>query len=256
MTVTETVDPRTVLAAPSAPPVDMVRELQSSAGLLLGGLDWLLVELTGTSALENFVKPLAGDWSRLAAGAEAWSRTAVAVDGIATNLGAAGDQVTGTWTGPGAEAFSARARMLAEDFHEYGDGCRVMAEVTEALFELCQATAETIASILGFIGDALTRIAIQAAIPVAGWVTGTVDGAVSSGILIFRLQRAYQVLQTLLSAVERYRHVITTVVRIAAILERLARLLSTTANIGAAGGNIRTVTMADGAVAQSFGVSP
>lgn len=256
MTLTESVDPRAVLVAPTPPPVDVVGELQSKAGLLLGGLDWLLHQLTGSSAIENLVKPLAGDWTRLEASAEAWARTATAVDAVAVNLGEAGTQVTGTWTGAGADAFSARARMLEADFREYGDGCRAMAEVTQALVELCQATAETIASILGLIGDLLTRLAVQAAIPVAGWVTGTIDGVVSSGVLITRLHRGYQVLQTLLSAVERYRHVITTVVRVAAILETLAKVLGTTADISTAAGNIRAVTMADGAVAQSFGVSP
>lgn len=249
MSITETCDPQALLVPPTGPAQNFADSLRWRAGALLGGLDWLVAELTGFSAIAWLVEPVAGDWVGLEKGAQAWRASADATLAVRDNLQAAVGQAAQGWAGPAAEAFGTRLTGVADSFGQYAEGCGAMAEVTSALLDLCKATAETLAGILGFIGDYLTRLMIEAAIPVAGWIAGAVDGAVSSALLIRKLQQGYRLIETVVTLVERFATVLQVIKRIAVIISTLARTLR-------AAVNIRTIDLAGDATATAFGVTP
>lgn len=249
MTITETADPRALLVPPPEPADSFADSLRWRAGALLGGLDWLVAQLTGFSAINSLAKPVAGDWVGLEKGAAAWSAAADATLAVRDNLRAAVDQAAQGWVGPAADAFGTRLTGVADSFGQYAEGCGAMSEVTKALLDLCKATAETLASILGFIGDYLTRLMIEAAIPVAGWITGAIDGAVSSALLIRKLQQGYRLIERLVQFVERFATVLQVIKRIAVVITMLARTLR-------AAVNFHTVDLADDATGAAFGVTP
>lgn len=255
MTIAETYDPQSALVPPAEAAENFADSLRWKAGPLLGGLDWLFAQIMdGRSLIAELVEPVAGDWVGLEMGAGAWLSAAAATDAIAANIAAMDHQVDATWWGEGASAFKGRISSVADGFGEYADGCRTMSEVTSALLDLCKAAAETIASILGFVGDYLTRLVIEAAVPIAGWIAGAIDGAASAILLINKLNQGYRVIQTVLTTIERYRDVITTIVRLAAAIEAMARALTTILKVTSSVGDITSVTAGDGAVANQFGV--
>lgn len=248
MTITEVQDPRTALVDPAGPAEDFADSLRWKAGPLLGGLDWLVEELTGTSAIAALVEPLAGDWVGLEKGAQAWGHAAEASLAVAANYAALTSSVAAEWQGLAAEAFAERTTSVAEGYAQYADGCTAMREVTEALLDLCKATAEAIAGILGFIGDYLTRLMIEAAIPVVGWVAGAIDGVVSGAMLLRKLERGYRLIQKVLDFVERFRVVLLALQKVAYAVLVLAR--STTAVVDA-----QAVHLGSDATSTAFGTS-
>ncbi|WP_182112013.1 MULTISPECIES: hypothetical protein [unclassified Actinotalea] len=247
MTITEVHDPRTALVAPSGPAQDFADSLRWKAGPLLGGLDWLVEQLTGTSAIAALVEPLSGDWVGLEKGAQAWGHSAQASLSVAANYAALTTSVAPQWDGIAADAFIERVGSIAEGYAQYADGCTAMREVTEALLDLCKATAEAIAGILGFIGDYLTRLMIEASIPVVGWVAGAIDGAVSGAMLLRKLERGYRLLQKVLEFVERFREVLLALQKVAYAIMILAR--ATTAVV-----DTQAVAAGDRATSTAFGV--
>jgi len=247
MTVLEIENPTTMLGAPQPTTDDFAGDLRSRAGLLLGGLDWLLEQLTGTSAIESLVRPLSGDWVGLSKGQQAWTQTQHAAQAIGRNL--QGAAAPPGWTGAAAEAYGERMREVADSFEQYGDGCEAMAEVTGAMVELTQATAEAIAGILGFLGDWLTRAAAQLAVPVIGWAVGAIDGVISSATAIRKINQGIQLIRTVVEFVERFRGVIT-------VLNQLAYTIRMVGNTISNVNRVRTVAAGSDATSTAFGVRP
>lgn len=244
--VTELNNPTTVLVAPPATAEDFGDSLRWKAGPLLGGLDWLLEQLTGTSAIASLVEPLSGDWVGLSRGQGAWQQAQAASAMVAENYKTAAGQVD--WGGDASDAFRERIESVGDTFDQYGQGCEAMAEVTGAMVDLCKATAEAITSILGFIGDLLTRLAVQAAVPVLGWATGAIDGAVSTGVLIDKIRKGIQLIQKAVDFVERFRSVIQAITRVATVLRQIATALTRVREV-------QTVSSAGAATSTAFGVT-
>lgn len=245
MTVLEVVNPTSILSPPQPTTDDFGNNLRWRAGPLLGGLDWLLEQLVGVSAIRSLVEPIAGDWVGLSAGKMAWAQAQGATEGIGLNFEAAANPPG--WTGEAAAAYSERVQQIAEDFRQYGEGCEAMAEVTGALVELAQATAEAIAGILGFLGDWLTRALAELSVPVIGWAVGVIDGVISSAEAIKRINEGIRLIQRVVDFVERFRSVIV-------VLTRLAYAIKVTANSIANVNRVRTVSAGKAATANAFGV--
>jgi hypothetical protein len=248
VTVTELHDPRSALVAPAAPAENFADTLRWSAGPLLGGLDWLAVQIFNYSFIAELVEPIAGDWVGLEKGAEAWQHAGEASAAVGANFAAAAQDALLSWHGEAADAFGARATSVADGFTQYADGCYAMSEVTAALLDLCKATAQSIAGILGFVGDYLTRLAAEAAVPVAGWIVGVIDGAASGAALLRKLEQGYRLLQRVLDAVETFREVLIALQRLAYTIMLLAK--STTAVV-----NVQTVHAGASATGTAFGVA-
>lgn len=246
MTVRELEDASSALVAPQPTTEDFGDGLRWKAGPLLGGLDWLLEQLVGVSAIESLVRPLAGDWIELSKGQQAWLHAQRASESVGRNFaGAAHPQ---GWSGEAAEAYGARMEEIADSLTQYGEGCGAMAEVTGALIDLAQATAEAITGILGFLGDWLTRAAAQLAVPVIGWAVGAIDGVISSATAIRKVRDGIRLIQTVVEFVERFRNVIVVLTRLAYLIKMIA---NTIANVT----RVRTVAAGSSATATSFGVS-
>jgi len=241
-------DPRIALVPPVGPSEDFSDSLRWKAGPLLGGLDWLLEQLIHRSAIAMLIEPIVGDWAGLERGAAAWRNAGEATVSVATNFTGMATGIDGCWAGAAADAFTSRADSIADSFTQYADGCRAMGDVTDALVDLCKATAEAIAGILGFIGDYLTRMLIEASIPVAGWITGAVDGVVSGALLAGKIERGVRLIQRVVAFIERFREVLMVIQRLAAIISFMAKQMASASNIHA-------VSVGGSAARTSFGVS-
>ncbi|MGC0252114.1 hypothetical protein [Pseudactinotalea sp. Z1748] len=247
MTVRELENASLGLISPAPTTDDFGEGLRWKAGPLLGGLDWLLEQLTGTSAIRSLVEPIAGDWVGLSSGEQAWSHAQHASEAVGRNFAAAANPAG--WTGEAAEAYSERMQEIGDSFTQYGEGCAAMAEVTGALVELTKSTAEAIAGILGFLGDWLTRAAAQMAVPVVGWAVGAIDGVISSATAIRKINQGIRLIQTVVDTVERFRSVIVVLTRLAYLIKVIAQSISHV-------NRVRTVAAGDTATATAFGVQP
>ena len=246
--ITETVDAGSFVSSPASAEENFGDSLRWQAGPLLGGLDWLLEQLTGCSPIEVMVAPLAGDWVGMDTARIAWATAATVTDGIAENYAGLASDSSTVWVGDGATAFQGRMTSISDSFTQYGDGCRSMSEATGALVSLAKTTAELIVSILGILGDALTRIAAQACVPVIGWVTGAIDGGITAARMVGWVDKAVRAIQKVIDFVEKYRVVIAAIARIAAAIASLAKAVTALANMQITQG-------ADDATATAFGVT-
>ena len=246
--ITESVDASARITPPVSGEANFGDDLRWKAGPLLGGLDWLLEQLTGCSPIETMVKPLSGDWVALDNGRIAWLNCAALADDVSLNFTDLASQTSAEWAGNGSAAFQNRAISIGDTFTQYGDGCRAMGEAMEGLISLAKATAETIVTILGILGDALTRIAAQAAVPVIGWITGAVDGGITAIRMVGWIDKAIKAIQAVINFIGRFAMII-------AILARVAAAIATIAKTAAARINVSTANAVDDATATAFGVT-
>lgn len=250
MSVAESLDPLSCLVAPTDQGGDFAADLRWQAGFLLGGVDWIAEQFLGYSIIaEVVVKPFAGDWNALERGQDAWRNAGRACEAVGANYLALPAQTATLWTGDAADAFRARVTELGAGFEEYAAGCSAMAEVTGALAELAEAVAEGIAMLLSFVSDILTRLAVELAVPVLGWVAGAVDVALHVKPVIDKVDKAYKLIRSIIDAIEK----VTEVVR---ILTLVANTIRVSADALAAGTRVATVTEGPDAAANAFGVRP
>lgn len=250
MSVAESLDPTSCLVPPTDTGADFAGDLRWQAGFLLGGVDWIAEQFIGYSIIaEVVIKPFAGDWNALERGQDAWLNAGRACEAVGANYLALPDQTVTLWTGEAGDAFRARIAELGAGFEEYAAGCTAMSEVTGALAELAKAVAEGIAFLLSFISDILTRLAVELAVPVLGWVAGAVDVALHVKPVIDKVDKAYKLIQSVIDAIE-------TVTEVVRILTLIANTIRVSAQTLAAGARVATVTEGRDAAENAFGVAP
>lgn len=168
MTVSVQTDPTSALVAPK-PGADPMAQLRVQAGLF-GAVDGICSALTGFSPLTEWVfKPVAGDWTALNRGADAWRNAGTAAQELAAVATSFPTQIGGDWQGATAANWSDANRKVVDSFRHLPDTAEQMASVCEAISEAAQAIASLIADILGQLSESLIQAAVEAAIPVVGW---------------------------------------------------------------------------------------
>src|SRR5690606_5790158 len=102
--VTERTDASSWLVAPNAAKSE-IENMRWGAGPILGGVDWIIEQLTGISLLEDVImKPFAGDWTGIAEVQMAWEYTGDALRGISDNAAGLAES-GGFWQGPAGTAY-------------------------------------------------------------------------------------------------------------------------------------------------------
>ncbi|MPV49051.1 hypothetical protein GCG21_03330 [Pseudactinotalea sp. HY160] len=233
------------------PPVlgtDYGTELRWAAGPLIGGVDWVCEQLLGFSPLIELTKDLIGDWGLFESSAMAWTQVGLAVNTVGENYNRMASDRSSFWTGDAAEAYSSRLRSVAENFSSYEEGCAAMVETSNALRDLLTTSVELLYGILGWLGDWATRIAIEAAVPVFGWIAGAIDGAINTVVALDKFRKGIDAITKVVNFIERFSHVIE-------ILTKVAAAIKTAATVATAAHNIRAATTARGATANAFGVA-
>lgn len=241
-------DPQSALVCSTVPEDNIGNELRWSAGPLIGSVDWACEQLLGISPLVELTRPLVGDFGKLQQAIVAWRCSEAAVVAIGTNVAAAGQQSTTSWRGPAGDAFRARMEAIAKSCDQYGEGCSAMAQVSEAMLDLCKTGAQFLLSVLGWLGDWATRIVIQAAVPVFGWIAGAIDGAINTAVAIDKVRKGLDLIQKVIQFIERFRDVILVLAKVAAAIKVLA-------DVATAVTRVQIVHAGSDASATSFGAA-
>lgn len=243
--VRELEDPQSALSSvPTSGEKDIGESLRWRAGLLLGGLDWLISQIVDPGPIELLVRPFSGDWKAIDVSRLAWGQAAVAVGCVGRNIEGL-PTMLGTWEGEAKTAFTSRSGEISDALYDFGDGCLAMSDVSGALLDLAKMTGESIATILGVLGDWLTRLAIEAAIPIAGWIAGAIDIAATATQMTMKINQGLQLMKKFLDAIERVLEVIKVINQVIIVIRSLERSITAIGNIG-------TVTAGDDAARTAF----
>jgi hypothetical protein len=209
------VDPASELQPPRAGQ-DIMNTLRVQAGLF-GAMDGIVYALTRFSPLNEWVfKPVAGDWTALQKGADAWRNTGKAAQQLARVLESFPAQVADGWQGATADSWGTANGTVVSLLQELPDQCQKMATTCDAIAQAAQAVASLIADLLSQLGNLLIRAGIEAAIPVAGWAA--------------EVETAGELAARITAGGIRISNAIT---RFAGLIERLAPMLERIAGLGA-----------------------
>ena len=106
-------DASAFLVPPQAPD-NPVQDLRWSAGLLLGGIDWVAEQFVGFSILDRCVfHPLAGDWQGIFKSSEAWNHAGDAAQAMARNHAGLVASTPQTWEGLSGDSFRVAMTTIA-----------------------------------------------------------------------------------------------------------------------------------------------
>lgn len=247
--ISETVAVETALRPPSSNNGTFALELRANAGLLLGGVDWFAEQTFGVSPLQDWViKPFAGDWEQFDKAATAWACAGQASAGVGLNFAAMTSQSVPAWQGDAGNKFRERMESVSENYAQYAEGCAEIGKVADGLMNVSKSAAMAVSIAVGFVGDLLERLIVEASVPVIGWLAGAADVGLHIKEFWTKARSAYQAIERAINAV---REVINALNLIANMLLRLKFAL----NAFAGGTDISNTTKVDGAASKAFGTS-
>lgn len=184
-------------------------ELRWRAGYLLGSVDWVCVKLLGFSPLDKITEPLVGDWGRFQATGIAWKNISHATTIVGSNYSGMASDSSTFWEGDAAEAYAQQLNEISENFEGYAEACDVMTETTQAIEDVTEATAALLFEILSWLGSWASRIAAEAAIPIAGWAAGVIDGAINTGEAIRKCDKAFRAIEKVINVIKKMWDVVS-----------------------------------------------
>ena len=212
MSIAETIDPRSALIEPGIPdPKDFAEKLEEDCGFILGHLLGFIREAFGISPIEELVKPLVGDWTAMQRAQGGWVQAGQACAAVGKNFAALPEQTQTSWQGEAGDAFRTRMTSLSEGYSTYGEGCTTLSELSGALVDAAKAAAEGIATVISFIGDLVERLAVEATVPVIGWLAGAADVAVHIKSFWDKIHRGYELLKKYLVILHKVASAIETI---------------------------------------------
>jgi hypothetical protein len=172
-------DVQSNLSEPSQTP-DEADNLRWEAGEILGAVDWVCEKLFGFSVLNEVVfKPFAGDWKRVGCASDAWGNIGKAFTDLAENTLGILLRIT-DWVSKGSADFIVAVGAVAALDKVASLAAELVSKGVKAFSELVKDLAKQIAHMLRRISHKLERIAVEASIPVAGWVAGAAEVVVQA----------------------------------------------------------------------------
>lgn len=173
-TVSERNNPRSYLQRPQAGGGE-IESLRWSAGPIIGGVDWVFEQLFHFSLVEDVImKPFAGNWEAIERTSIAWTNLGVASSAMSENFVALPGQ-TASWTGEGSIQFKVAMDAIAGGLIGLSYACDYVSGLASSIAGVSSEAAAIIGDLLDQIAQKLMRIAVEAAIPVAGWIAGAVE---------------------------------------------------------------------------------
>jgi uncharacterized protein YukE len=247
--ISESVAVDSALTPPPSDNGNFALELRANAGLLLGGVDWFAQKAFGVSPLQDWVgKPFGGDWQQFDKAAAAWGSAGKAAAGVGRNFGAMTSQSVDAWQGQAGDKFRERMESVSENYAVYAEGCAEIGKVARGLTSVSKAAAGTVSIIVGFVGDLLERLIIEASVPVAGWLAGAADVALHIKQFWEKAREAYQ-------AIERAVHAVREVINALNLIANMLLRLKVALNAFAGATDASNATQVDSAAAKAFGTS-
>ncbi|XVV03675.1 WXG100 family type VII secretion target [Actinosynnema sp. CA-248983] len=165
-------DPSVALnaAAEDRPGRQSTKELIEKAGWKIQGVNWIYEKVTGENLLDALIKPLLGDFEKIDENANAWDRTAKALDSVRHNVDAGVDQLNPHWNGDAAQAFEARMKtMWALAIEADSQIARIIGNKFRSTANTCRKACGLALTLLDMLISKLLEAAMTAWIPVVGW---------------------------------------------------------------------------------------
>ncbi len=215
--VSERSDATSWLVAPNATKSE-IENMRWGAGPILGGVDWLIEQLVGLSLLEDVImKPFAGDWTGIEEVQQAWSHVGEAMRGISDN--AAGLAETGTfWQGDAGTAYQGGMTAIGLGAFGLGSVADSVAGLVGQLVLASKTAAATIGFAINQLSQTLMRMALEATVPIAGWIVAAAEGALAATKIFGVIRLIYSIINIIYDVIE------SVVTARAQLVENLLRL--------------------------------
>ena len=199
--VVEKTDPQSYLVTPDLGRNE-VQELRWSAGVVLGGIDWLAEQLLSFSILEEVVfKPFGGDFQDIKKAAAGWSNTSAAFTAVSENyVGLLAPTAEG-WRGEAAEAFRAAITAAAAAYVGFSQAASYIGGLTSNIALVSQLACIAIGKLLKSISQKLIRMAAEAAVPVVGWAVAAGEALIMVQDIISKVRTAYTLIEMIITAI-------------------------------------------------------
>jgi RHS repeat-associated protein len=185
MAYSDVVDPVAMLnRAPEGHTGPQVADAIANAGFEVQAVNWVWQKIVGESLVDSIIKPITGDFDKIAEQAGQWKNVSAALQAVRNNLNVGLGELQGGWTGEAADKF----RNLIGQTWTLGIEADAQAAnlIGFALNKVAQGSRRACDQILHLIKmlvDKLIEAAAMLPIPVVGW--GRAVKLVYDGIQIY-----------------------------------------------------------------------
>ena len=230
-TVTE-VDDASSYLVPGSAPDNFVQDLRWSAGVLLGGIDWVAEKFIGFSILDRCVfHPLAGDWQGIYRASEAWGHAGDAAQAVARNHAGLVAATPQGWQGESGNAFRTAMTSLTGACLGLSTAYSTASSYVKTISTVCKLACVGIGKGLELSANKLIKMAAEAATPVVGWAIGAATAYSDIQAVVSQVRLIYTIIETVISAIQDFVQAKTSIVDSLAIIEDLSQgLVGSVAN--------------------------
>lgn len=198
--VVEEKDASSYLVPPQASSSE-IENMRWSAGVLLGGVDWLFEQLAGFSFIEDVImKPFAGNWDEIEKVSLAWENVDYSLVAVGSNASGLTSSLS-TWEGKGSEAFLAATGLIASAVTGLSYAAGYVSQLINKVLLVSKAVALVIGRILKHLFKKLICMAAKAAVPVVGWAAAAAETALLVADIIGYVRTAYSLINMLYDAI-------------------------------------------------------
>ncbi len=201
--VEERTDPQSYLVNPQHN-VSFIQDLRWSAGVALGSIDWVAEQFLGVSVLEEYVfKPFGGDWEAMDRGSIAWSHCDKALTEAASNFTGLPGQLD-EWTGRASAEFLGAMTVVGAATMGVAYAFGYASDLLDKVRLVAKLACGAIGALLKKISHKLMRIAIESAVPVAGWIVAAAEIALAVDDVIKWVRRILTLIEMILDAITEF----------------------------------------------------
>ena len=223
--ISEYQDASSYLVPPEAPEAEM-SNLRWSAGVIIGGIDWLIEKLTGTSLLNDIIfKYTVGDWRVLDRASTAWNEIGDALFAVGQNDTEILPSLS-EWTGKGSEVANIFITALAGGTSALKVAAKYTSEAIKIVSEIVKLVASGIASILRGIQRRCLLMLAMSTLPIAGWAYDALQATELAYYLYRKFKKIYNDFNKVYEAIETYAEAKDELVEIGYIISNLAEAIA------------------------------
>ena len=199
--ISESQNASSYLVAPEAPESEM-KNLRWSAGVVIGGVDWLIEKLTGISVLNDIIfKYTVGDWRVLDRASTAWSEIGDALVAVGQNDSEILPALS-EWTGKGSEAANAFIAALAGVTTALNGAAGSVSGIIKNVSKVVKQAAKLIGKQLKRLQDKCLRMIAEASVPVAGWIVAAGEAVKAAQEIYDMVKKIHFIINLIYTAIE------------------------------------------------------
>jgi X-X-X-Leu-X-X-Gly heptad repeat protein len=192
------VDVAKELKAPEKSKGEDVKQLVEQAGWEVEAVDWAFKHVTGESIVEKVIKPITGDFDKIAMNGQAWRNIANSMSAFSQEFHSNVQIVRKDWDGNAAvqhETF-VQAGWVAGLFAE-GKVAQLIAKGFDMVAEMSKKLCAKALNLLKTLVDKLLEAVAEIWVPAAGWVAAAT-----------KIWDAYQLFQQIMQIIEMVKDLV------------------------------------------------